>query len=517
MSTVVTELAERRQGRWRVPALVWAMMIAVAFIAALANWDQAREATVALEDFAGGQAVAARILAVQLEDKIRTSRRDVRIAAEFLATGDRLPASLTERYQEFQLRSDGPSWSGSRTSSQGMVLATPVAGKGHVRLVLPMRSLFEGLTSAERRGSTLVLLRPPGDTALRTADGRSLHAEGLLKGLDEGLSSHRLGPKEAAELGLPQRTAIAGLARAGASPTEEWGVVVVASAERERDREFRARNRILLAVLTSGGLVLGFGGLALYRQRKELELSRELVVAELERRRDERLERLDKAATLGTIAMGISHEISTPLGVIAGRAELLVPRLSGDERASHAVQVILDQSQRISEIIRAFLSLARGDRALVVPIAPRKIIEAARGLVEHRFAKARVGLSLELQEQLQDLHGDPLLLEHALVNLLLNACEACKDGGSVILSARNGGGAIRFEVIDDGSGISLEAAARATEPFFTTKAMAGGTGLGLAIVNEIVMHHGGRLTISPGTTRGTQAQMDIPIHRGGQA
>ena len=76
-------------------------------------------------------------------------------------------------------------------------------------------------------------------------------------------------------------------------------------------------------------------------------------------------------------------------------------------------------------------------------------------------------------------------------------------------------GVLGFTVLDDGVGISPEVAARATEPFFTTKSTAGGAGLGLAIVNEIVANHGGRLFISPRSPRGTSARMEIPIERRG--
>jgi signal transduction histidine kinase len=263
-----------------------------------------------------------------------------------------------------------------------------------------------------------------------------------------------------------------------------------------------------LAVLAAGGLLLALGGLALSRQRKELQLSADLAV--LERERDERLERLDKAATLGVLAIVLAHEVSTPLGVITGRAEQVLPKVKNDQRATIAVEAILEQATRISEIIRALLSLAREQPGPFQPIAPHKIAQAARALVEHRFVKAGVRLDEKVGADLPEIHGDPLLLEHALVNLLLNACEACDRGGQVVMSVENGGGAVRFEVEDDGVGITRDAASRASEPFFTTKATSGGAGLGLAIVNEILTNHGGRFAIAPRSSRGTTARIEIP-------
>jgi signal transduction histidine kinase len=73
---------------------------------------------------------------------------------------------------------------------------------------------------------------------------------------------------------------------------------------------------------------------------------------------------------------------------------------------------------------------------------------------------------------------------------------------------------VKFEVEDDGVGIAPQDAARASEPFFTTKSTRGGTGLGLAIVNEILSHHRGRLTLAPRSPKGTTARIEIPVETG---
>ena len=124
--------------------------------------------------------------------------------------------------------------------------------------------------------------------------------------------------------GLPPRTAIAGIAY----PDVPGGihVVTVSSAEHQRDRESWARRRLLLSVAAAAGLVLAFGGVALRMQRKELVLEAELAVAALQRRSDERLERTSKAAAFGTLAIGVAHEISTPLGVIRRGPNSCSPR-----------------------------------------------------------------------------------------------------------------------------------------------------------------------------------------------
>lgn len=211
-----------------------------------------------------------------------------------------------------------------------------------------------------------------------------------------------------------------------------------------------------------------------------------------------------------TLASGMAHEVCTPLAVIAGRAEQLAERVTGDERAARAAQAILDQAASIQQILRGFLELARGGTPVLTQVEPIAVLRAALALVEHRFSQAGVALAADVPEGLPAIRGEPRLLEHALVNLLLNACDACPRGGRVIASVERADGGVRFVVTDDGSGIAADHAARVTEPFFTTKPAGKGTGLGLAIVSEIAKSHRGSLSIAPVLPRGTRACVQIP-------
>jgi signal transduction histidine kinase len=426
------------------------MVVVVCVIAGLAYGDAARESTAALEDFAQEQATLARALGTAL--RVR-------------ATG---PAGMTER------------------------------------------DLLNGLRSVERPNALVILVARAGDRQLHATDGRRVESDRLAEALARHDQVVRIPRNESASLGLPPRTALAGLARVDDVPGGPWEIVAVASAERERDREVWARRRLVLSVLTAAGLVLVFGGLTLRKQRKELVLERELAIAGLQQSRDERLERASKAAAMGTLAMGVAHEISTPLGVIAARAEQMRPRVASDERLSAGVNAILSQTDRINQVIRGLLGLARGEAPASERIEPRAVIENAVALVEHRFAKAGVGLRQEIDAELPAVIGDPRLLEHAVVNLLLNACDACRAGGDVTIRGRREDAEIEILVEDSGAGISLSDVGRALEPFFTTKAREGGTGLGLAIAQEIVANHRGRLVFTRGEPRGTRAAIRLP-------
>lgn len=434
----------------RFSGVIVAMLAAMALVGAVAAWDGAREADEGLEDFGQQQAMMAKAAASVL--------------------GAQLSLDAAER----------------------------------------SRALHE-LARFEIPGMVRVAVRPPGG-ALQTPDGRSVDDPALGSAMDSGLATLRLTREQAARLGLPQRTAVAGIAHLSVGAASHWSIATIASALRERDRDRRAQWRLLLSVALAGAAVLGLGSFMLRQQRKQLELSHTLEVSKLARQADERLERLGKMATLVTLASGVAHEVSTPLGVIVGRAEQLLPRVKDDERATKAVQVVLDQADRISQTIRGFLTLAREGTPALERVSAAAVVRGALELVEHRLAQAGVQVQNGVSEDLPQFPGDRRLLEHALVNLLLNACDA--RSGRVEVAARATAADLAIEVTDDGVGITAADAVRATEPFFTTKPVGEGTGLGLAIANEIVKSHRGTLEIGPSPGRGTRVSLRIPLAEG---
>lgn len=390
------------------------------------------------------------------------------------------------------------------TREQVIVAEALAATIGIEPRVAPARSI-------EAPHSLIVLFLPrEGETFLAT-NGAAVTAPFLLDAIGSNQTSLRLTREEAASLDLSRRMAMAGIAPIATGSARGGTVVVVASAERERDRERHDFWRLLLSVALAATLVLVFGGLAFRNQRRELALHHDLQIAVIQEERDRQLAIADKIATMGALATGFAHEVSTPLGVIVGRAEQLQSKLT-DDKDQRAVTAILEQSDRISRIVRGLLGLARGDSPSFEHVPATTIAKKACELVEHRFGKAQVALDVDLASHLPSIACEPRLLEQALVNLLLNACDACVGGGHVALRVTSHANRVVFSVEDDGDGITPEAAARATEAFFTTKPEGRGTGLGLAIASEIVKHHNGTLAIAAraGEQAGTVASIDVP-------
>ena len=297
-----------------VPAavIVAAMALAIVAFGAIAYWEERREVLASRDDFAREQTTLARAAAAGLE--------------AWFSEVDSAPARPVEALR---------------------------------RIVGPI----------EEPGALLAFVRTGSEAGLIGTSGITVHSARVEAAFEDGgcLSSNekapcwlRLSHEESAALGLPPRSSVAALSGFLERDGVRRGVVIAATARRHSDREERALWRLALTFLISSGFVLGLGTLALSTQRKDLELGRELAVAEAVRERDERLGRADKLATLGALAMRVAHQVSTPLGVIVGRVEQLVPKVSGDERALRAVTAIGQQAERIDGIVRAFLGMARG-------------------------------------------------------------------------------------------------------------------------------------------------------------
>jgi signal transduction histidine kinase len=368
----------------------------------------------------------------------------------------------------------------------------------------------DDLHSLEQR-ETIVLTGSAGDMRTLAHMAVPMEIQVVVDGaISRGETSLRIAPRLAAQIGLPERTAMIGIAHA-----DDGRIVAVAtSAEHQRDRDRLGRRRVLLATLLAAGVVSAFAAIVWRKQRSEAELARNLAVAETARSRDAELARLNRAATMAALGSGVAHELATPLGVIIGRAEQLKARVGGDDRAAKNVQAILDQADHIDQVVRGLLGLARGAPVALSPISPDSVVTSAAELVAHRFQRANVHLVPAVDASLPAMRCEPSLFKHAIVNLLLNACDASPAGSTVHLDVHATATEIELVVTDDGEGIAPADAARAVEPFFTTKPAGKGSGLGLAIANEIAKTHRGTLEIAPRQPRGTRASIRIPIAGG---
>ncbi|HEV7215379.1 MAG TPA: PAS domain S-box protein [Chloroflexota bacterium] len=201
----------------------------------------------------------------------------------------------------------------------------------------------------------------------------------------------------------------------------------------------------------------------------------------------------------------VSHEMRTPLTSIKGYAYLL---LSGDtgELASEQrtfAQVIIDNADRLSAMIDAFLDLSRiesGRMELVrAPVDLAALIASVITSIRPQVEAKRQRLVTEIAGDLPPLSGDAGRLAQIMTNLVSNAQKYTPPGGTITVAARQEGESLHLSVADTGIGISPEERAQLFTRFYRasnreTQAV-GGTGLGLAITKSLVELHGGSISV----------------------
>jgi signal transduction histidine kinase len=246
-----------------------------------------------------------------------------------------------------------------------------------------------------------------------------------------------------------------------------------------------------------------------------------LVLEDLSKVRmlEDQLLRAEKLATVGVLAAGVAHEIGTPLGIIRGRAEYMRGKLGGAEHPQgRGLGAIIEQIDRVSRTIRQLLDFSRIQPAEARAVFLGPLVDGLQELLKIEAGRRRVQLHVDVPGHLPALAADADQLQQVILNLVLNACDACSAGGQVRLSASGppgdtpgAGGMLELRVEDDGCGIALEHQHQVFDPFFTTKKRGQGTGLGLTMVAQIVRNHGGQVELDSEPGRGTRVTLRWPV------
>jgi signal transduction histidine kinase/ActR/RegA family two-component response regulator len=234
-----------------------------------------------------------------------------------------------------------------------------------------------------------------------------------------------------------------------------------------------------------------------------------------QRKLEAEIRRMDRLRVLGQLSAGVAHEIRNPLTGIATSAEVLGGRLAGDKERFKYVRAILDETTRLDEIIRNLLSFARPARPQIRPCALSDVCSRVASLLSDQASKK--GIALRVHDRLGERAclADANQLTQVLLNLVLNAIDACDRGNTVAIElgyeiepTAPEEGFVRIDVCDDGPGVSVEVRDRLFEPFVTTKTH--GTGLGLAISQQIVEEHRGTIRCER-CEKGTRFTIRLPL------
>ncbi|OGQ21993.1 MAG: hypothetical protein A2138_25865 [Deltaproteobacteria bacterium RBG_16_71_12] len=238
---------------------------------------------------------------------------------------------------------------------------------------------------------------------------------------------------------------------------------------------------------------------------------------------------------LGEIAAGIAHEVANPLAVARANVTSLIeylsevsPMLAHLEDEHPQLTEVLDDLpavvcetweglSRADETIRQVKSLARadhdGDRD--APVVITDLVQTAVRFLGARLPRVHTDLDPSAV-----VAGSPVELSQVLVNLLVNAADACEEQRAnsgdpayqplVTVTVRKNGDRVLVSVEDNGCGMSEDTLTRAFMPLFTTKAGARGTGLGLSLVRRLIDRHAGVIRVKSAPGAGTSFSMLLP-------
>ena len=213
------------------------------------------------------------------------------------------------------------------------------------------------------------------------------------------------------------------------------------------------------------------------------------------------------ALSMSKMTSLLAHEIKNPLAGIKGAAQLI--ELDGNKEQTELSGLIVEEVDRIAELLNRIESMAGGSKLNFVPLNVHEVISHVIAVTQASFGRDII-IEREFDPSLPDILGDRALLIQAFLNLLKNACEACHqttDKGVVRIitsyalnnitsssaQAREKFLPLQIDIIDNGPGIAEGLRDILFEPFISNKA--DGSGLGLAVVASAIADHGGLVSV----------------------
>ncbi len=286
------------------------------------------------------------------------------------------------------------------------------------------------------------------------------------------------------------------------------------------ETEMRRKNGELFPVIISG-VHMEIAG-------KPCALNALIEITELKRLQYQ-LSQSQKMDVVGQLTDGIIHDFNNMLAGIMASSELLKLQMSPEDKNRKLVDIIIDATSRSAGLTRELLAFSRKGGVDCLPVHINVCIASAMGLLERTIGK-QIELVARLEAGNPVVKGDQTQLQHALLNLAVNARDAMPQGGTITFgttvrllddfSCRSlgmslpTGSYLEIMVSDTGVGMTQAVLDRIFEPFFTTKESGSGTGLGLTAVYGTVQNHGGQITVQSQPGAGTVFKLFLPLHDG---
>jgi PAS domain S-box-containing protein len=281
--------------------------------------------------------------------------------------------------------------------------------------------------------------------------------------------------------------------------TKLRGILII--SEKESGQKFLDEDIEFLSILANQTAV-SIENARLYESEKE-------ALAKLQRAQ-RLLIQSERLAVLGEFSAKIAHEVNNPLGIIKNYLNLLARKAQGDEKSLEYIEVLRQEIQRITLIVRQLLNMGRPVPITFVKTDMGRLLKEVVELIGRQMEDAGISVTLNLEEPLPDIMAWPDGLKQVFMNLLMNAKDAIFEKGAISIEAFSAVHLIRIYFRDTGPGVDPEHVPHIFESFYSTKDAGVGTGLGLSVCRNIVKNHNGKIEYI-GTEKGGCFRIELPV------
>jgi two-component system, NtrC family, sensor kinase len=225
----------------------------------------------------------------------------------------------------------------------------------------------------------------------------------------------------------------------------------------------------------------------------------------------------EKLAAVGALAATVAHEINNPLTGVYTYIRLMERKIDQGQNGAEEIgryrgylDTMRREVERTTAIVQNLLDFTRPKDPLRKPMDLVKVMEESLALISNKLSLANIAV-VKVLNPLPEIQADPAHMKQVFLNLLINACEAMEEGGTLTIRSdhRPDTNTVTMSVRDTGVGIEEKDLARIFDPFFSTKKK--GTGLGLSVVDGIVTRHGGKVEIDSAPGKGTDFRVTLPV------
>ena len=281
-----------------------------------------------------------------------------------------------------------------------------------------------------------------------------------------------------------------------------FGIISYFSPDQYRERSL---GLVLFTIFLAWSLIFLIAFLANYLANGLRKAREELHLAQKE------LEIKERLATAGRFSAQLAHEVRNPLAAISGAVQVLRGELSLNEEQRSLMDIVIKESQRVSESIEQFLDLASpGPQAFSWINLPGILEETLALLRASGELNGRHALAGNYPSAKVDYYGNSNQFKQVFWNLAKNAAKAMPEGGTLtvdfFLDKKK---SLRIRFADTGRGLTEEERQHLFEPFFSR--FENGHGLGLAVIRSIVDDYDGRIEVRSEPRKGTEINLTFPL------